>query len=125
MNKNRPVNLDLTTIKFPVPAITSILHRISGVYLFIGIGFLVWMMSTSLESPEGFMAVQSVLSSGIAKLILWITVSAVLYHFVAGIKHLFMDMGIGESKEGGPKMAIGVVVISAVLIVLAGVWIWA
>ncbi|AJQ95366.1 succinate dehydrogenase/fumarate reductase, cytochrome b subunit [Gynuella sunshinyii YC6258] len=65
------------------------------------------------------------LSSGIAKLILWVTVSAVLYHFVAGIKHLFMDMGIGESKESGPKMAIGVVAISAVLIVLAGVWIWA
>ena len=125
MNKKRPVNLDLTTIKFPIPAIISILHRVSGVYLFIGIGFVVWMLSSSLDSRQGFQAVADVLSGGIAKLVVWITVSAVLYHFVAGIKHLLMDLGIGETKEDGPKMAIGAAAIAAILILLAGVWIWA
>ncbi len=124
MNSKRPVNLDITTIRLPLPAYTSILHRISGVILFVGIAFLLYGLDLSLESPEGFAALQECLTHPLAKFITWGLVSALLYHFVAGIKHLLMDIDIGDGKESGKTGAIIALVVSIVLIVLAGVWIW-
>ncbi|MGI0115402.1 succinate dehydrogenase, cytochrome b556 subunit [Zooshikella sp. RANM57] len=124
MNSKRPVNLDLRTIKLPLPAYTSILHRISGVILFIGIAFLLWAFDTSLSSQEGFNAIKATLAHPFAKLITWGLVSALLYHFVAGIKHLLMDIDIGDGKESGTLGAKATIAVSVVLIVLAGVWIW-
>ncbi len=54
VNSKRPVNLDLRTIKLPVTAYTSILHRISGVILFLGIAVLLFALDKSLSSEEGF-----------------------------------------------------------------------
>ncbi|GAB2725374.1 succinate dehydrogenase, cytochrome b556 subunit [Halomonas garicola] len=125
VNSKRPVNLDLTTFHFPLPALTSIVHRITGVILFVGLIFAFWALSKSLSSPAGFDAVSDALASNfLAKLIAWGLVSALAFHFVAGIKHLFMDADIGVTHEGGIQKAQATVVISAVLIILAGVWIW-
>ncbi|MGM0912797.1 MAG: succinate dehydrogenase, cytochrome b556 subunit [Pseudomonadota bacterium] len=125
MNSKRPVNLDLSTIQFPLPALTSIAHRITGVILFIGLIFAFWALSTSLSSPAGFVAVSDALAGNfLAKLIAWGLLSALAFHFVAGIKHLLMDMDIGVTLEGGHKKAQITVVVSAVLIILAGVWVW-
>lgn len=55
VKKQRPVNLDLKTIRFPVTAIASILHRVSGVITFVAVGILLWLLGTSLSSPEGFL----------------------------------------------------------------------
>jgi succinate dehydrogenase / fumarate reductase cytochrome b subunit len=125
VNRKRPVNLDIMTIKQPLAAITSILHRASGIFLLVGVGFLIWMLNQSLDSRQGFEAVRNLLQEPFAQFSLWVTLSAVIYHFVAGIKHLVMDMGIGETKEGVKMMSIGVIAIAGVLIVLTGVWIWA
>ena len=54
MNKKRPVNLDIRTIQLPLTALTSILHRISGIMLFIFLGLILYMLSKSLESEKGF-----------------------------------------------------------------------
>ncbi|MAA63925.1 MAG: succinate dehydrogenase, cytochrome b556 subunit [Alteromonadaceae bacterium] len=124
MNSKRPVNLDLSKFHFPLPAITSILHRTSGIIIFIGMGFLLYGLDLSLEGESGFNAVNDLLSSFLAKLIIWGILSALLYHLVAGIKHLLMDMGIGEELQSGRLAAKATVVISVILIVLAGVWIW-
>ncbi|MDY7116938.1 succinate dehydrogenase, cytochrome b556 subunit [Halomonas sp. SSL-5] len=125
MNSKRPVNLDLSTIQFPLPALTSIAHRITGVILFIGLIFAFWALSTSLSSPAGFVAVSDALANNfLAKLVAWGLLSALAFHFVAGIKHLLMDMDIGVTLEGGHKKAQITVVVSAVLIILAGVWVW-
>ncbi|WP_290787865.1 succinate dehydrogenase, cytochrome b556 subunit [Halomonas sp.] len=125
MNSKRPVNLDLSTIQFPLPALTSIAHRITGVILFVGLIFVFWALSKSLSSPAGFAAVSDALANNfLAKLIAWGLLSALAYHFVAGIKHLVMDMDIGVTLEGGHKKAQVTVVASAVLIILAGVWVW-
>ncbi|WP_204311073.1 succinate dehydrogenase, cytochrome b556 subunit, partial [Stenotrophomonas maltophilia] len=59
MNSKRPVNLDLRTIKLPVTAYTSILHRISGVILFLGIAVLLFALDKSLSSEEGFEQVKA------------------------------------------------------------------
>jgi succinate dehydrogenase / fumarate reductase cytochrome b subunit len=64
------------------------------------------------------------LTSPLAKLVTWGILSALLYHLVAGVRHLMMDMGIGESLEGGKLGSKIVIAVSVVVIVLAGVWIW-
>lgn len=124
VNSKRPVNLDLRTIQLPVTAYTSIAHRISGVILFLGIAVLLYALDLSLASEEGFEQVKACLASPLAKLVIWGLLSALLYHLVAGIRHLIMDMGIGETLEGGKLGSKIVIAVSAVLIVLAGVWVW-
>lgn len=124
MENKRPVNLDLTQFSFPLPALTSIAHRITGVALFVGLVFLMYGLDLSLQSEEGFNQAKTLMDSFLAKLIIWGVVSALLYHLVAGIKHLIMDTGVGETLEGGLLAAKATIAISIVLIVLAGVWIW-
>ncbi|KFF50149.1 MULTISPECIES: succinate dehydrogenase, cytochrome b556 subunit [Salinicola] len=125
MNSKRPVNLDLSTIHFPLPALTSITHRVTGVILFVGLIFGFWALDKSLSSPQGFETVSDVLAHNVlAKLVAWGLLSALGFHFVAGIKHLLMDAGYGVDLEGGTRKAQITVVISAVLVVLAGVWVW-
>lgn len=125
MNKKRPVNLDLRTIKQPLPAITSILHRVTGVALFIGAIFMLYILSLSLESQAGFNEAAGMLQdSFLAKLIAWGLVSALLYHFFAGIKHLIMDLGHCEELESGRLAAKVTLVVAVIAILLAGVWIW-
>ncbi|WP_087462372.1 succinate dehydrogenase, cytochrome b556 subunit [Oleiphilus messinensis] len=124
MNNKRPVNLDLSKFQFPLPAITSILHRISGVILFVAIAFLLCALGASLESKESFLALQEALQGFFAKLVLWGILAALLYHMVAGVKHLLMDIGIGETLESGLLGAKVTLVVSIVLTLLAGVIIW-
>ena len=124
VNSKRPVNLDLGKFHFPLPAITSILHRVSGIIIFVGVAFMLYGLQLSLSGEEGFSRVSGLLDSFLAKLITWGILSALLYHLVAGIKHLLMDMGIGEELESGRLAAKATVVISVILILLAGVWVW-
>jgi len=125
VNHKRPVNLDLSTIKFPLPALTSITHRVAGVALFVGVAFLLVALSASLESEQGFSEIKSAMTSGFGSFITWGLLSALGYHFVAGIKHLVMDMGIGETKEGGQVLAVLTILFGGATVVLAGVWVWA
>lgn len=124
MKSQRPVNLDLRTIKLPITAYTSILHRVSGVILFVGLAVLLYALDKSLASEEGFGQVKACMTSPLTKLVIWGLLSALLYHLVAGVRHLIMDMGIGETLEGGALGSQIVIAVSAVVIVLAGVWIW-
>ncbi len=125
MKSKRPVNLDLSTIKLPLSALTSITHRITGVILFVGLVFIFWALDVSLSSAEGFERVRALLQENfLAKFVLWGLLSALAYHCVAGIKHLIMDLDIGVNLESGHRMSQAVVVVSLVLILLAGVWVW-
>lgn len=124
MKSKRPVNLDIGTINLPLAAWTSIMHRISGVIVFVGIALLLCLLNASLESEEGFGGIKEGMSSPVGRFILWAVLSALAYHIVAGCKHLLMDMGIGESKEAGPRGAKFVIAVSAVMFVLLGVWLW-
>lgn len=123
-NKQRPVNLDLQTISFPVTAIASILHRVSGVIMFVSLAILLWMLGTSLSSPDGFELVVSILDNLLVKLVVWGILTALAYHIVGGIRHLIMDLGYGEELESGKQSARVAFVITGVLAVLAGVLVW-
>ena len=125
MIKNRPVNLDLRTIKQPLPAISSILHRITGIILFVGLAFVFCAFDFSLESQQGFDDVVDLLKHNfMAKLIAWGIVSALLYHLINGVKHLIMDCGFCEELASGRFAAKASLVLGAVAALLAGVWIW-
>ncbi len=111
-------------MKLPIMAWVSILHRVSGVALFGVTGVLLWMLDASLTSAESFAALKAVLTNPLWQLVIWGMLAALAYHLVAGIRHLIMDCGIGESLEGGARGAQIVLVAAAVLIALAGVWLW-
>ena len=111
-------------MSLPITAYVSILHRASGVFLFVGVAVLLWMLDLSLASEDGFNSVKAVFDSFICKLIVWAVLSGLIYHTVAGVRHLIMDVGIGESLEGGARGAKIALVISVVLIVLVGALIW-
>ena len=124
VNDKRPVNLDIGTIDLPITAHASITHRITGVILVAGVALLLWLLDASLASEESFNAIKSASDSFFCKLALWGVLSALIYHSVAGVKHLIMDLGIGETLEGGVLGAKLVILVSAVLIVLVGAFIW-
>lgn len=105
-------------------AIASITHRITGVVLLAGVLVLLWMLDTSLASEEGFAAVRETLTLPVAKAIVWAVLAALAFHLVAGLRHLLMDLGIGESLRGGRIGAGLTFAIAIVLTILAGVWLW-
>jgi len=121
---NRPKNLDLSSFKYPLPAITSLLHRISGAFIFVAIAALLYLLDLSLESEAGFALVLELLNNVVVKLIVWAILAGLLYHLIAGIKHLIMDLGIGETMKGGVIGASLTLALSAIAIIVAGVWIW-
>ena len=124
VNSQRPGKRDIRTIKLHNTGVTSFLHRASGIILFLGIGIMLYALSKSLGSEEGYAEVKACLTSPLAKFVAWGLLSALLYHLVAGVRHLIMDMGIGETLEGGKLGSKIVIAVSVVVIVLAGVWIW-
>ena len=111
-------------MRLPITAWASITHRATGVFLFAGIAVLLWGLDLSLASEETFSTLKEGLSHPLVKLVAWAILSGLIYHSLAGIKHLVMDFGLGETMEGGIIGAKIVVSISLVLIVLAGGWIW-
>ncbi|MEC8308152.1 MAG: succinate dehydrogenase, cytochrome b556 subunit [Pseudomonadota bacterium] len=120
----RPVNLDLTTFRFPITAIASILHRVAGVILFFGSFILMALLGMSLENEAGFADTLALLENGFVSFIVWGVLAALAYHFVAGVKHLFMDMGYGETLESGRLFAKVSIAVASSLIVFAAVWVW-
>ncbi|MCW8398502.1 succinate dehydrogenase, cytochrome b556 subunit [Legionella sp. PATHC038] len=124
MNKKRPVNLDLGSLNYPPMAIASILHRISGVVLFLLLPIMLYIFGQSMQSEESFTQVKSLLSHPAYKMILWAFGAAMIYHVLAGIRHLVMDMGFGEHLNAGRRSAVLVIILAIILSIFLGIWIW-
>lgn len=124
MKDTRPVNLDIFSLKYPLPAITSLLHRMSGVFIFVGVALMLYLLDLSLQSEAGFERVVEILDHAMVKLAVWAVLAGLLYHLFAGVKHLLMDIGVGESREGGVLGSRLVILLSLVAFIVAGVWIW-
>ena len=124
MNKKRPVNLELSSIKFPPMAITSVLHRISGIALFLLLPMMLFLLNKSLKSESFFLDTKILLTNPYYKLAVWAFSVALIFHVIAGIRHLLMDMGFGEHLEAGRRSAIFVIILSAILSIFLGIWIW-
>ena len=125
MNTKRPVNLDIGTIKLPITSYVSILHRVSGVILFVAVAVLLWVFEASLESKQSFQALKEWFANPICQTILWGSLAALAYHVIAGIRHLIMDFGIGEdSFESGRRSAWTVVAVAAIIIAMITGWVF-
>ncbi len=126
MNAQRPIDLPLASLfaAMPVTAMASILHRATGIVLFVGALFIFYLIETALASPEGFDAASAIVKTPLGKFALWLILVALAFHVFAGIKHLFMDFHIGDSMRGGRLGALLSFVLALVVAIAAGVWLW-
>lgn len=120
--QQRPVFNAVLKYRYPVTAIASVLHRISGVFLFLIIPFLLWGLDISLTSQQGFQNLQQWFHHPLVITLIWLTIAALLYHLIAGIRHLLMDTGVGESLSVARTTAYTVFVVTVILLLLIGFW---
>jgi len=124
MPKARPKHLNLFVIKQPLPAIMSILHRVSGVLLFVFLALLLWLLQESLASPESFQNFQVAVSHPLMKLAIILIVWSYLHHLCAGLRHLAFDMHIGGELRIARATSAIVMIVSLALTFVAAVAIW-
>lgn len=126
MKSNRPVNLSLSTVlavnlKSPV-AIASILHRVSGMVIFLLLPVLLYLLQESLASEAAFNHAKELIKGPIGGGLVFVALAALIFHFVAGVKHLIQDFGIGESLQGGRTFATVAMLVALLGIAAALVW---
>lgn len=90
--QQRPKNLNLLTIRLPINAMVSIMHRASGVAIFLVLPWLLWLLHGSLRSAESHAEVVLQLQQWPLKLLISALIWAFFHHFYAGIRHLAMDV---------------------------------
>lgn len=96
MRSTRPVFLNLTQIRMPVGALTSIGHRVTGVLLAAGVPVGVFLLDRSLQDEQGFADVSGLLGHGAVKVALVLVVWALAHHVLAGVRHLLSDFDVGS-----------------------------
>jgi len=118
---------DLPTYRLPAAGWVSILHRVSGVVMFLLMPFIIWMFDTSLSSEFSYAEFTSAFEAGIGfvpgwfiKLVALALIWAYLHHFIAGVRHLYMDMTHAVTKEFGKSSATVTLVLSIGLTLVLG-----
>ncbi|MDM0012683.1 succinate dehydrogenase, cytochrome b556 subunit [Variovorax sp. J22P168] len=119
---------DLSTYRLPPAGIVSILHRISGVLMFLLLPFIIWMFDTSLSSEISFARFKAAFNSGIGflpgwliKLVALALIWAYLHHFIAGLRHLYMDVNHhAVDKKSGNSTALATLALSVLMTVVLG-----
>ena len=119
---------DLPSYRLPAAGIVSILHRISGVLMFLLMPFIIWMFDTSVTSEYSFARFKAAFNSGLGfvpgwfvKLVALALIWAFLHHFIAGLRHLWMDVShAAVSKEFGKSSALVTLALSILLTLVLG-----
>lgn len=111
----RPVHLNLFQIRLPIGGIMSIIHRATGVFMFLALPLLIYLLDLSLSGPVGYAeagdALHGVLGTVFVFLIMW----SIAHHLLAGIRYLLIDVDLGVEKEIARRTALAVVVAGPVL----------
>jgi len=124
MSKARPKFLNLLQIRQPIPAVVSILHRISGALLFLFLWIFLIGLQRSLASPESYLQLKAFIDEPLVKLVILGLVWAYLHHTFAGIRHLGLDLRLGIELPGARMTAYAVLALALGLTVIAGVLLW-
>ena len=111
--------VDLPTYRLPAAGFVSILHRISGLVMFLLLPFLVWMFDTSVSSEISFANFKAAFNVGVGfvpgivvQLVALVLIWAYLHHLIAGVRHIYMDAHHAVSKEFGKFSAVVTLVLS-------------
>jgi len=96
--RSRPLSPHLQVYRLPLTAVVSILHRMTGVLLTLGLILFVISLAQIQEGASAFKAMQSLIQHPLAELSIWLMIYAVFFHLCHGIRHLFWDMGEGYEK---------------------------
>lgn len=107
--------IDATGYRLPLAGFVSILHRVSGMLMFLLLPFILYLLDKSLTSEISFAVFQKFTANVFVKLIILALAWAYLHHFTAGIRHLFMDLHVGLDKDSARKSAVGVLLVSLTL----------
>lgn len=124
MHKQRPVYIDLAKTRLPIPGIVSILHRVSGVGMFICLPLLLCLFAGTLSTEAAFSQYQSLVANPFVKILLLGLLWAYLHHFLAGIRFLFLDAHKGLELNTARATAKFVFVAALVLTVILGALLW-
>lgn len=118
---------DLRNYRLPPAGIVSILHRISGLLMFVLLPFVVWLFDMSVSSEVSFEVFRNAFVAGVGFVPGWFVkltclglIWGYLHHFIAGVRHLWMDATHSVSKEQGKSSAVITLASSVVLTVLLG-----
>ena len=122
--KARPMYLNLFVISFPITAISSICHRISGIWIFVCLPFLLLMLQESLANVESFADISNKFNIIYYKLFFFSVLVATIYHAIAGIRHIIMDFGFFESKNESKISSVIVIAASIIISLTSGVYLW-
>lgn len=114
---NRPFYLNLLKIRLPVTGYVSILHRISGLLLFLAMPFGVYLFDLSLQGNEGFKQAIEILNLPLVQLLSLVLLWSIIHHFIAGIRYLLLDFDIGLEKDQSIRIAWLVFFIEAIVFV--------
>ena len=124
LKKKRPLWYNLSPLNLPVPGLVSIFHRVSGVALFVGVFWLLYLLQLSLSSPESFETFKSAVSHPFAKLCLIVLAWSYLHHFCAGIRYLLLDLHWTADLRSARATAVTVFAVSLILTLIFAVAIW-
>ncbi len=126
MIAERPVNLSLPGLfaAMPVTAVASILHRITGMVLFVGTIYLCYLLDLGLGDQAGFERAAAMLATPAGKVALWAILAALSYHLLAGIRHLLLDFHIGDTLAVARIGSWISILLALAIIVAAAVWLW-
>jgi succinate dehydrogenase / fumarate reductase, cytochrome b subunit len=124
MNKQRPKHLALHQIKLPLPGIVSILHRASGLLLFLMLPLLLLMLQYSLTSIETYTQLTEVLHHPLARIMLIVVLWAFLHHFCAGLRYLAIDLHLVRDLAQARTSSKAVLLVSLLLTIIIGTRIW-
>lgn len=122
--QNRPRNLDLRTISLPMPALVSIMHRLSGALLFLLLPLGLWALQQSLKSAVEYQQIISIFQNPAIKIFVLLIFWAFFHHTCAGIRHLALDANLGLRLKYARVSSRVVLFISIVLTILMGTWLW-
>ena len=111
----RPLSPHLQIYRPQLTAISSILTRITGNALIVGVMLAVWWLLAAAVSPEYFAVANAVAVSWFGDLVFTCSAWAVWYHYLAGLRHLYFDAGKGLDIETAQKLGWGVIIGSFVL----------
>ncbi|HUN93583.1 MAG TPA: succinate dehydrogenase, cytochrome b556 subunit [Burkholderiaceae bacterium] len=115
---------DLSAYRLPPPGVVSILHRVSGVLMFLLLPFVLWLLDLSLTSEDSFERLRAAAQTPLVRIVASVLAWGFLHHLAAGVRFLLLDLHVGVDKPAARRSAVIVLATGIVLGIAAALWIF-